>query len=84
MNAAFKITDDMLVAAIQIDDLDEALRSVMDQVGIDEGGVAGMVFSGQRGEDWYTAYPRYRLDMLYYWRDTEQVYDLPYPLNPKA
>jgi len=82
MNAAFRITDAMLVAAVDIDDLDEALRSVMDQVGIDDGGVAGIVFCGRFEEDWPTASRDYRLTMLQHWREAEQVHNLAYPLNP--
>lgn len=80
--AAYRITDDMLAAAAKIDDLDAALKGVMDQVGIDEGGVAGMVFSGEQDSGWWrTADVHYRLAMLREWRDAELAYNLPYPLN---
>jgi hypothetical protein len=81
VNAAYRITDDMLVDATKIDDVNEALRSVMDQVGIDEGGVAGRVFCGEFEEDWPTADAHYRLAMLREWHDVEKVHNLPYPLN---
>lgn len=67
------ITDDMLIQAAKVDDVDEALRGVMDQVGITDGGVAGMVFSKYE-EDWPAADPHYRLAMLREWRDVEKSY----------
>jgi hypothetical protein len=81
VSAAHRITDDMLIAATLIDDLDAAVKSVMDQVGIDEGGVAGLVFGGVYADAWPTADPHYRLAMLREWRDTERAYNLDYPLN---
>ena len=72
---AYKIADGMLEAAAKIDDPDDAVRSIMDQVGIDEGGVAGIVFSGYRGLDWWpTASHHDRLEMLHEWVRVEQIY----------
>lgn len=68
------ITDEMLEAAAYIDDLDEALRSVMDQVGITDGGCAGLVFSGDKDHNWWQlANASERFDMLCQWRDSEQA-----------
>jgi hypothetical protein len=65
----------MLQAAAQINDLDEALRSVMDVVGIDDGGVAALVFSG---DDWNARWPdehhNSRMAMLRKWADAEESY----------
>lgn len=79
-NIADKITDEMLAAAAKIDDIDEAVRSVMDQVGIDEGGVAGIAFSGLE-DPWASLSDDERLHWLEGWRDSERVYNEPYPLN---
>lgn len=81
MNVADRITDEMLDIAARSDDLDAAVKGVMDQVGIDEGGVAGMSFCGEPGETWPTANHYDRLSMLCEWRDAERAYNLPYPLN---
>jgi hypothetical protein len=73
MKAGHIITDAMLAAAAQIDDLDEALRSVMDQVGITSGDVAGVVFSGSRDAEWWAVVSSEdRLRQLGHWRDVEQ------------
>jgi hypothetical protein len=69
------ITDAMLDAAAQIDDLDEAVRSVMDQVGITTGDVAGLHFSGTQDRSWWpTASISDRLEMLQGWRAAEQTW----------
>jgi hypothetical protein len=68
------ITADMLIGAAAINDLDEALRSVMDVVGIDDGGVAGLVFSGDRDRDWWpTAAHTERMEMLRRWAAAEEA-----------
>lgn len=72
-DAAFKITDDMLVQAAKIDDIDQAVASVMDQVGITDGGVAGLVLD--YAENWWAgADQAWRLTKLRQWQDAEQVY----------
>lgn len=68
----FRITDAMLVAAVRIDDVDDALYSVMRQVNITTGDVAGVLFAGDYARDWPTADVHYRLQMLREWRDLEQ------------
>lgn len=72
-SSAYRIADEMLFAAVKIDDLDTAVRSVMDQVGMTDGTVAGCTFCGQYEDDWPTADPHYRLSMLREWRDNEQA-----------
>jgi hypothetical protein len=69
-----KIEDHMLAAAAHIHDLDEALRSVMDQVGITDGGVAGMVFSGDKDHSWWpNATYAERMEMLWHWAAAEEA-----------
>lgn len=68
-----KITTEMLEAAAKVDDLDEALRGVMDAVGIEDGGVAGMVFSGDWEGEWPTASEAERMHMLTKWREAEEM-----------
>jgi hypothetical protein len=72
---AERITDDMLADAVKIDDLDEAVASVMDQVGITEGGVAGMVFASQ---EWADASEEDRLALMNEWRDQELLHRVEY------
>jgi hypothetical protein len=68
------ITDEMLNVAANINDLDEALRSVMDQVGITTGDCAGIVFSGLEHPHatWQEMPLPDRFDKLCEWRASEQ------------
>jgi hypothetical protein len=74
VNPAERITDTMLQAALGVDDLDEAIGTIMEQVGITDGGIAGMVFSGAYNHDWWREADRQdRLWKLCEWRDYEQT-----------
>jgi hypothetical protein len=84
--AGDNITDAMLLLAVEIDDLDEALRSVTGQVGITTGDVAGVVFSGAKDANWWKAASHDdRFTMLTQWRDSEQAWgDLAPALGARA
>jgi hypothetical protein len=79
------ITTEMLLAAAEISDLDEALASVMDQVGITDGGVAGIVFSG---DDWRARWPdehhNSRMAMLWKWVAAEEAMTSDLPPDPEG
>jgi len=74
---AYKITEDMLMAAAKVDDLDDAVRGVMDQVGITTGDVAGIVLTSYQDE-WADLDYWGRLAALREWRDVEQVRNIDY------
>lgn len=76
MNPGLKITDEMLDAASRISDIDEALRTVMDVVGIDDGGVAAMALSHVES-DWPHTTPDQRRQWLNSWRNSEIHYGDP-------
>jgi hypothetical protein len=68
--AAIKLND--IGRASQIDDVDAALLTLMNIAGIDDGGVAGIVFSGF---DWGGASQSERVDQLAEWIRTERRYE---------
>ncbi|MDQ1817252.1 hypothetical protein RBA41_28500 [Massilia sp. CCM 9210] len=65
------ITQAMLDKASENPDLDRALDPLMDAAGIKDGDVAGVVFSGPKGQSWPTAAGADRLEMLGEWMSTE-------------
>lgn len=78
---AFKISDNMLNRACQMQNLEEALDTIMLKVGIQDGGAAGMVFT----PDYYAQWPKCdihdRLAMLQEWREAERTYLIDYSLH---
>ena len=68
--AAIELDD--IGRASQIDDVDAALLALMNIAGIDDGGVAGIVFSGF---DWNGASQSERVDQLAEWIRTERSYE---------
>jgi surface antigen len=70
VNPGLAITMKMLLAASQIADIDEAVASVQDQVGIDEGDIADMAI-GEHRDAWAGATVFERLTWLEQWRDAE-------------
>lgn len=69
-----EVADSMRDVAAQIDDLDEAVKSIMDVVGITTGDVAGLYFAGQPEKSWPAASAQERVAMLSGWLELEEVY----------
>ena len=65
------ITAEMMAESSNQPDLDLALQPLMAAAGIVCGGIASVVFSGPMGDEWPTATPARRLEMLQYWKDCE-------------
>ena len=61
------ITEPMLVAAVANDDLNDALYTLQNIVGIDDGGVASTIFCGDPERGWPTTPPAQRRELLEKW-----------------
>jgi hypothetical protein len=61
--------------ATQIDDLDAALLTLMKIAGIDDGGIAGIVFSDFGPEAWEQADQWTRVQKIAEWIRTERNYE---------
>lgn len=68
-----RVTEMMLTAASHEPDLDRALYPLQCAAGIDSGDVAGMFFSGARGDIWPKAPTDARLAMLRDYLETERA-----------
>jgi sugar (pentulose or hexulose) kinase len=64
-----------IIAAAEINDIDEALRHLMKIAFIDDGGIAGIVFSGGEVDSWPHDSKRERIRMLAYWLAVEASYE---------
>jgi hypothetical protein len=69
----FEVSKAQLETAAANDDLDAALLPIMNLCGIEDGGVAGQVFSGF---DWPTATKTDRMAKLEYWLRVEGAYEV--------
>lgn len=56
--------DAAIKSAVACDDLDEACRFIQGALGVTDGGVAGMYFSGPQGDSWETLSRDDRLDAM--------------------
>jgi len=74
-----KITPEMIDAAIKIDDLDDALRPMMNQIGIDDGGVAAIAFMTYDDNAWPDGDADIRRQMINNWIHFERIYEIQYP-----
>jgi hypothetical protein len=74
-----RVTEQMLAAAANESDLDRALYPLQCAAGIDSGDVAGVHFSGPRGEIWPKAPVDARLAMLRDYLETERSMNRPEP-----
>lgn len=73
--AAFdQITEQLIEDTIAKDDLNDALFDFQNAIGIDDGGVAGVVFSGSWGDEWPTATPARRREMMAHYIDVERSF----------
>jgi hypothetical protein len=77
---ATDITAAMIEAASVINDIDDAVHSVMQQVGIDDGTTAGMVLEDYR-ETWADASTGQRKAWLHKWADAEVALLTPEPIS---
>jgi hypothetical protein len=66
------ITKDDIITAANTADIDAALAMLMNKIGIDDGGVASLVFSGF---NWDTSYDDERFAQLVKWLEIEKAYD---------
>jgi len=82
LNAGERITNGMLQMAARLNDIDDAVKSVMDQVGIDDGGVADMEIGDKRAV-WYDATYVERFNWLSQWREAEVALNFEYPMHTK-
>jgi hypothetical protein len=69
------ITFGDVLASAAIDDIDAALLPLMKIAGIDDGGIAGIVFSGGEAESWPQESMRSRAAMLCHWMAVEYSYE---------
>lgn len=67
-----KITKALLAEVVAIDDLNDALFRFQTAIGIDDGGVAGVVFSGTWDDEWPTASAERRHEMMAHYIGTER------------
>jgi hypothetical protein len=72
-----RMSDEALLDAAKLNDLDDAARHVQDIAGINDGGIAGRTLEHLR-DDWPTMKPTARVSALENWRDTEEGADLDY------
>lgn len=68
------ITPDLIDIAVATDDLDAALSALQKAAGIEDGGVAGIVFVGDGEDRWPTALNNERRQMLNNWINVEKQY----------
>lgn len=59
-----RITEELIGAAVATDDLNDALFTFQNAIGVDDGGVAAAVFSGGLEEEWPGATAARRLEMM--------------------
>lgn len=67
-----KITKSLLAEVVAMDDLDDALFRFQTAIGIDDGGVAALVFSGSWDDEWPSANAERRHEMLAHYIGTER------------
>ena len=70
-----KIKMDDVGRATQIDDLDKALQGLMAIADIDDGGIAGIVFSDFTPEQWAKANQWTRVQWIAKWIKTERNFE---------
>lgn len=76
------ITPEMIKTASLVDDIDDAIRPLQEAAGIEDGGLASVVFSGILDHDtWPTATPEDRIEGIENWIKLEEIY-LPEPEEP--
>ncbi len=66
-----EFTVELLSKAVATSDLNEALFALQNAVGIDCGGIAGMVFGSAWSSEWPGASPERRLEMMKYYASRE-------------
>lgn len=64
MTISTRITEELIRAAVANDDLTDALFTFQNAIGVDDGGVAAVVFSGGLDEEWPNATTARRLEMM--------------------
>ena len=64
MTIESRITEELIRAAIANDDLNDALFTFQQTIGVDDGGVAAVVFSGGWDDEWPSANAARRLEMM--------------------
>ena len=70
----FDVPENVIQRAIAINDLDAAVLSVMQHVGITDGGAAGIAFSGPTGDNWMVHTKTTRRESLLAWLKLERMY----------
>jgi hypothetical protein len=68
------ISDSLIAKVVTIDDVDEALFEFQTAVGIDDGGIAGVVFSGGWDAEWRTASTERRSSMMAHYINVERSF----------
>lgn len=68
-----RITKKLIATAVSTDDLNNALYDFQCAIGIHDGDVAGVVFAGPREEEWPTATPERRREMMKHYIDVERT-----------
>lgn len=68
-----EITKGLLSEVVAIDDLNDALFLFQTAIGIDDGGVAGVVFSGGWDDEWHSATAARRHEMMAHYVSVEHA-----------
>lgn len=67
-----KITKALLAEVVAVDDVNDALFRFQTAIGIDDGGIAGVVFSGGWDDEWSSASAERRHEMMAHYIGTER------------